>query len=59
MSDKGDPPKSRPRAVLLNVGIDLLGESYTHFEDVSLSVVFVGTRAEEHSLGIEKSDVIL
>ena len=35
-------------AVLVNVSIDLLGESHTHFGDIALSMVFVGLRHQKH-----------
>jgi len=59
MCDNTDLSEAASRAVLVDVSIDFLGQPYTHFVDVSLCMVFVGWRHEEHNFREAECNIVL
>lgn len=47
------------RTILVNMSIDFLSQSYTHFIDISLCVVLIGWRHKEHYLREAERDIVL
>jgi len=57
--DETDLAQTVARTVLVDVGVDLLGQPHPHFPNVSLSVVLVGRGHQEHDFGEDEGDVVL
>ena len=47
------------RAILVDMSINFLSQSHTHFVDISLCMVFIGWRHEEHYLGEAERNIVL
>lgn len=59
MSYETDLAQAEVGAVLRDVIIDFLSQSYAHLHDISLSMLLIGTGAQEHGFWEQESDIVL
>jgi hypothetical protein len=52
MTNEADPGETRNRTEALNILLDFVCESFSHFEDVSLCLVLIGRGGKEDGIWV-------